>query len=145
MNTLLIIFALGVLPVLPEPPRKLSLVAPSQEIILRWVNYPVGCSNIVWYGESPDSLTNQFYTGQTNALPVAVPLTRTYFKVEPLFGGYDSRRSDVIQFPPETFWQVLFKTWHGDTLTITPIITFSGTPPGDRGLLVWTNWQDYNP
>ena len=142
MNLLFVIlFAVGFQ--LPEPPpRALVLVGPSQQIMLTWTNEPAGVSNVIWYGPTLRDMTNSFYCGVTNALPVDAPLLVTnYFRITPLLGGQAGQPSNAVRFPGVPIYQVLLDT-DGQSEVIR---TYRGQPPGTSALFRWKITQDHSP
>lgn len=142
-----ILIAAALAPQLPDPPVVAHLVVPSQSIELKWTASPdAGCSNriYVWQGERLERVVE---CGETTWAQITVAQGTPYrFELRTVRYNIESENNPSLVIPPRMMRQVRLQTWSGNTLVSdVPLVTFQDTPPGDRGFLVLTNWQDYNP
>lgn len=123
---LVILFAAGLPTPKPSAPV-FAIVPPSRTISLAWDNSVTpGCSNVLCYGASPQSMTNRLEVGTTNLCFVNVDDQRRFYTVRAVLDGRESEPSNVVKYPGDVIRELYVVKPDGTRLTLD---TFTNTPP----------------
>lgn len=144
MITLLVMLFAAGLPT-PKPSAPVfAIVPPSRTISLVWDNSPTpGCSNVLCYGVSPQSMTNRLEMGTTNLCFLNVDDARRYYMVKAVLNGIESAPSNVVKYPGDTVREFFVVKPDGSKLVLD---TFTNTPPEQMALwkLNVSEWENYD-